>query len=71
LIFEDEDLSQVFKALERKYNTRFTVEDAELLNQHISIKLNDQPINNILEVLSFTKHFKYEMPNDSTVVIKK
>ena len=71
LIFEDEDLSQVFKALERKYNTHFTVEDAELLNQHISIKLNDQPINNILEVLSFAKHFKYEMPNDSTVVIKK
>lgn len=71
LIFEDEELRQVFKALERKYNTQISVEDKELLDQHISIKLNDQPINNILEVLGFTKHFKYEMPNDSTVVIKK
>lgn len=71
MIFEDEELSQVFKALERKYNIQITVEDKELLSQHISIKLNDQPLNNILEVLRFTKHFKYEMPNDSTVIIKK
>lgn len=71
MIFEDEELSQVFKALERKYNIQITVEDKELLNQHISIKLNDQPLNNILEVLRFTKHFNYEMPNDSTVTIKK
>jgi len=71
LVFEDEDLSLVFKALERKYNTKINVEDQDLLDQHISIKLNAQPLNNILEVLSFTKHFKYEMPNDSTVIIKK
>lgn len=71
LIFEDENLDVVFKALERKYNTKITVENKELLDQHISIKLNAQPINNILDVLSFTKHFKYEMPNDSTVIIKK
>ena len=71
LAFEDEDLNVVFKALERKYNTRINVEDQELLDQHISIKLNAQPLNNILEVLSFAKHFKYEMPNDSTVIIKK
>jgi ferric-dicitrate binding protein FerR (iron transport regulator) len=71
LAFEDEDLNVVFKALERKYNTKIDVEDKELLDQHISIKLNAQPLANILEVLSFTKHFKYEMPNDSTVIIKK
>jgi ferric-dicitrate binding protein FerR (iron transport regulator) len=71
LAFEDEDLNVVFKALERKYNTKINVEDKELLDQHISIKLNAQPLTNILEVLSFTKHFKYEMPNDSTVIIKK
>jgi ferric-dicitrate binding protein FerR (iron transport regulator) len=71
LAFEDEDLNVVFKALERKYNTKIDVEDKELLDQHISIKLNAQPLTNILEVLSFTKHFKYEMPNDSTVIIKK
>jgi transmembrane sensor len=71
LVFEDEDLNLVFKALERKYNAKINVEDKELLDQHISIKLNAQPLTNILEVLSFTKHFKYEMPNDSTVVIKK
>ncbi|MDR3693780.1 FecR domain-containing protein [Mucilaginibacter sp.] len=71
MVFDDENLDLVFKALERKYNTKINVEDPELLDQHISIKLNAQPLNNILEVLSFTKHFKYEMPNDSTVIIKK
>ncbi|MFI5136663.1 MAG: FecR family protein [Sphingobacteriales bacterium] len=71
LVFDDENMNLVFKALERKYNTKINVEDKELLDQHISIKLNAQPLNNILEVLSFTKHFKYEMPNDSTVIIRK
>ena len=71
LVFDDENLNLVFNALERKYNAKITVEDTELLDQHISIKLNAQPLNNILDVLSFTKHFKYEMPNDSTVIIKK
>ncbi len=71
LVFDDEDLNLVFKALERKYNTKINVEDNGLLDQHISIKLNAQPLTNILDVLSFTKHFKYEMPNDSTVIIKK
>jgi len=71
LVFENDDLGQVFNALERKYNTRINVEDKELLDQHISIKLKAQSLNNILEVLSFTKHFKYEMPNDSTVIIRK
>jgi transmembrane sensor len=71
LVFDNENLDLVFKALERKYNTKITVEDKELLDQHISIKLNAQPVNNILDVLSFTKHFKYDMPNDSTVIIKK
>lgn len=71
LVFDDEDLDLVFNELERKYNTKIHVEDTTLLKQRISIKLGVQPLNNILEVLSFTKHFKYTMPDDSTVVIEK
>lgn len=71
LVFDNEELKMVFNELERKYDTKISVQDTALLNQNISIKLGAQPLNNILEVLSFTKHFKYEMPNDSTVIIEK
>jgi ferric-dicitrate binding protein FerR (iron transport regulator) len=70
LVFEQEDLGNVFKALEKKYNTKITVEDKELLNERISITLGNQRLDTIMEILSFTKHFNYKMANDSTVIIK-
>lgn len=70
LVFDQEDLSNVFKAIEKKYNTKITVENKELLNEQISITLGNQRLDTIMEILSFTKHFNYKMANDSTVVIK-
>jgi len=70
LVFDQENLDNVFKAIEKKYNTHIEVEDQQLLNQRISITLSNQRLDTIMEILSFTKHFKYQMANDSTVVIK-
>ncbi|HEY0246003.1 MAG TPA: FecR domain-containing protein, partial [Mucilaginibacter sp.] len=70
LVFDQENLSNVFKAIEKKYNTRITVDDKDLLNERISITLGNQRLDTIMEILSFTKHFNYKMANDSTVVIK-
>jgi len=70
LVFEQQDLSEVFKALEKKYNTKITVEDKDLLNERISITLGNQRLDTIMEILSFTKHFNYKMANDSTVVVR-
>jgi transmembrane sensor len=69
-VFEQESLGNVFKALEKEYNKKITVSDSKLLDEKISIKLNNQHLDTIMEILSFTKHFKYEMANDSTVMIK-
>jgi ferric-dicitrate binding protein FerR (iron transport regulator) len=70
-VFEQESLGNVFKAIEREYNIKINVEDKKLLNEQISVKLNNlQPLDTIMLTLSFTKHFKYQMANDSTVIIK-
>lgn len=70
LVFDQENLNNVFKAIEKKYNTKITVENKDLLNERISIKLANQRLDTIMEILSFTKHFNYKMANDSTVIVK-
>ncbi len=69
-VFEQEKLANVFSALEKEYNTKITVENKKLLDERISIKLGNQHLDTIMEILSFTKHFKYQIANDSTVVVK-
>jgi ferric-dicitrate binding protein FerR (iron transport regulator) len=70
LVFEQENLDNVFKAIEKQYNTHIQVADQSLLNERISITLGNQRLDTIMEILSFTKHFNYQIANDSTVVIK-
>ncbi|WP_184548855.1 FecR family protein [Mucilaginibacter sp. FT3.2] len=69
-VFEQETLENVFKALEKEYNTTITIENKKLLDERISIVLGSQHLDSIIQVLSYTKHFKYQIANDSTVVIK-
>ncbi|MDB4925285.1 FecR family protein [Mucilaginibacter sp.] len=70
LVFDQEDLGSVFKAIEKKYDTKITVADKDLLKERISITLGNQRLDTIMEILSFTKHFNYKMANDSTVVVR-
>jgi transmembrane sensor len=70
LVFDQENLNNVFKAIEKQYNTHIQVADKSLLDQRISITLSNQRLDTIMEILSFTKHFNYQIANDSTVVIK-
>jgi transmembrane sensor len=69
-VFHQEKLADVFKLLEKEYHTQINVANKELLNERITIDLNNQHLDTILETLSFTKHFKYQMANDSTVIVK-
>jgi len=69
-VFEQESLGNVFKALEKEYNTQISVDNKKLLDERITIKLNNQHLDTIMEILSYTKHFKYKMANDSTVIVK-
>ncbi|WP_428330267.1 FecR family protein [Mucilaginibacter sp.] len=70
LVFDQENLDNVFKAIEKQYNTHIEVDDKSLLDERISITLSNQRLDTIMEILSFTKHFKYQIANDNTVIIK-
>jgi transmembrane sensor len=70
LVFEQESLDNVFKAIEKQYNTQIEVDNKKLLNDRISITLSNQRLDTIMEILSFTEHFRYHIANDSTVIIK-
>ncbi len=70
LVFENESLDNVFNALERKYNVHVVVQTPKLLNEITSMKLNNQPLSDVLTALSFSKHFQYQLTNDSTVIVK-
>lgn len=65
LLFEDEPLRTVLLALERKYNVDIITADSEMLGLPVSIKLNTQPLTDVLDVLGFSLDFKYEMLPDS------
>lgn len=69
LVFEQETLGNIFSVLEKKYNVK-VIADQELLDERISITLGDQHLETIMNILSFTKHFKYQIANDR-ITIKK
>lgn len=69
-ILEDELLSEVFNALERKYSRHIIVENEKLAEEKISVTLNNQPLTDVLKVLSFSKKFNFSQLNDSTIVIR-
>lgn len=70
MVFEDELLVEVLHALERKYNQHIIIENPGLSTEKISLTLDDQPMADVLKVLSFSKNFNYSQLNDSTVVIR-
>lgn len=70
LVFEDELLSDVFHVLERKYKKHIVVEREDLAAEKISFTLDNQPITDVLKVMSFSKKFNYSQLNDSTIVIR-
>lgn len=69
-VLEDELLSEVFHALERKYNQHIIVENKALEEEKISITLDNQPLTDVLKVIGFSKKFNYSQLNDSTIVIR-
>jgi len=70
IILEDEILAEVFNALERKFDQHILVENKNLMEEKITITLDNQPLTDVLKVLSFSKKFNYSQLNDSTIVIR-
>lgn len=70
LDFDGQTLAEVFEILEQRYNTVFTINRTNLLDRKVTITVGGESLEQVLKPLSFTYNFNYEMPNDSTVIIK-
>lgn len=70
LIFEDQPLAEVMQSLERKYNVHIRIDNDKLLSETITMRLNNQPLTDVLTAISFANHFNYEIINDQLVVVK-
>ncbi|MBS1528663.1 MAG: FecR domain-containing protein [Bacteroidetes bacterium] len=70
LVFEQEPFQYVIHALERKYNVRIQNEKPQLLQLKITLRLNDQPLKNVLDVLAFSNNFNYRQENEQLIVIR-
>lgn len=69
LVFFEEPFANVVEALQRRYGTRITVNKASLLKDKVILKLDDQPLDQVLKVLSISNDFNYEFANDNTIII--
>lgn len=68
LVFEQETLRNVFSVLEKKHHIKINTENPALLDERISITLGDQNLAVTMDILSFTKHFKYQIANDNIII---
>ena len=70
LIFENQLLGEVMSELERTYNVTIKIANSELLNERVSMRLNHQPLDNIMTAISFSNHFNYKKINEQLIVIR-
>lgn len=70
LIFDNQPLAEVLQSLERKYNVHIEIQNPHLLSEKISMRLNNQPLTDVLTAISFANHFNYTRINEQLIVVK-
>lgn len=60
LTFREARLAEVLKALEMKYQTRFIIDNQEVLNQRLTARFENDSLDNVLEALSLIFNRKFE-----------
>lgn len=58
LTFREARLADVLKALENKYQTRFIVDNQEVLNQRLTARFEKESLDEVLETLSLIFNFR-------------
>jgi ferric-dicitrate binding protein FerR (iron transport regulator) len=74
LIIENERLGEVVSRIERWYNIKIVIEDKELNNYRVRATFKDEPIEEVLKLLSITIPLKYNIEKrvaDSRGVVKQ
>ncbi|MGK7395560.1 MAG: FecR family protein [Candidatus Cyclobacteriaceae bacterium M3_2C_046] len=69
LYFDQADLSSVLTKLERWYDVEFEIVNSQPYKWRYSAQYHNQSLKNVLESLSFSQNFKYEL-NGKTVIIE-
>ncbi|WP_236978908.1 FecR family protein [Membranihabitans maritimus] len=71
LVFNDESIFEVMNALERRYNIEILGDMSAWSSETISIKLDNQPLDDVLEVLKYTMEFEYKKIEKGKIEIMK
>jgi transmembrane sensor len=68
LTFRESRLADVLKALENKYQTRFVVDNPELLNQRLTARFETESLEDVLETLSLIFNLSYENKGQQVIL---
>lgn len=68
LTFRESRLAEVLKALETKYQTRFVVDNPDVLNQRLTARFENDSLDNVLETLSLIFNLRFENKDGQVLV---
>lgn len=71
LVFQNQPLEEITRALERRYDIRFKFERESLKEQRLTFKSDNSNLDEVLKVLSLASGMEYIMLNDGKVHIKQ
>ena len=69
LIFEDQPIDEVMRSLERTYNVHIRIDNQKLLHERVSMRLNHQPLNNVLTAISFSNHLTFSKDKNQLISV--
>jgi len=69
MLFDRIELSEVFKILKNHFGTNFIISNQSLNKKMVRGKFSGEPLDEILQSLSYIADFNYSKINDSTIVI--
>ncbi|GAB1404313.1 hypothetical protein MASR1M74_14920 [Lentimicrobium sp.] len=68
LTFRETRLADVFKALEKKYETKFTIDNPDILNERLTARFESETLDQVLETLELIFELKF-VSGDSEVIV--
>ena len=68
LTFRETRLADVFEALEKKYDTNFTVDNPAVLNERLTARFESETLDQVLETLALIFELKFES-GDAEIIV--
>jgi transmembrane sensor len=66
IAFENAQLRDVLRSLERRYNLSFSISDSSLLSHRLTTSfIKEDPINKVLNIIAMSVDLKYKYTNDT------